>query len=231
MSGVPCCACKAWKCKVTGDSNRNSTTYKGCVLECTGYGVIAACNQGSCSGHTSGTKSGTASSISDSLLKCTTAGTDGQTSYTTESKDCCCCVATQGMSKAGVTYSEDQITGGIIDDDRLDLLVQEIKLENIRKNQDEPPLPERNSGDLITEATMEEWRTYVGMSEGIEVGQIITIAEINTIIDELAKVGALCACNCNYCTCNCNYCTCNCNYCSCNCNYSDERLKQNIIFI
>ena len=60
----------------------------------------------------------------------------------------------------------------------------------------------------------------------------ITALHINNIITSLYNAGTQCTCNCNYCTCNCNYCTCNCNYaCTCNCNYSDERLKENIVFV
>ena len=42
-----------------------------------------------------------------------------------------------------------------------------------------------------------------------------------------------CTCECNYCVCACNYCVCQCNYpCTCNCNYSsDERLKEDIIYL
>lgn len=66
----------------------------------------------------------------------------------------------------------------------------------------------------------------------VTVGDNITAAQINNLINSLYNAGATCTCNCNYCTCNCNYCTCNCNYaCTCNCNYSDEQLKTNINYM
>ena len=41
-----------------------------------------------------------------------------------------------------------------------------------------------------------------------------------------------CTCDCDYCTCDCDYCTCDCNYsCTCDCDYSDEKVKENIIYL
>ena len=87
----------------------------------------------------------------------------------------------------------------------------------------------------------------------VAVNQLIQASQINNLISKIADAAAVCLCNCNYCTCNCNYCTCDCNYCTCdcnycvcdcnyctcdcnysctcNCNYSDERLKDNIVYM
>ena len=64
-------------------------------------------------------------------------------------------------------------------------------------------------------------------------GEEILDESTDDIRDEIDYTMGLCVCDCNYsCTCNCNYCTCNCNHsCQCDCNYSDERLKENIVYI
>jgi len=70
---------------------------------------------------------------------------------------------------------------------------------------------------------------YTAGFGGVDKGNYIYAAHINSVIDKLIAANNVCVCNCNYCTCNCNYCSCNCNYaCTCNCNYSDIRLKTNI---
>ena len=87
----------------------------------------------------------------------------------------------------------------------------------------------------------------------VSVNQLIQASQINNLISAIQSAANVCLCNCNYCTCNCNYCTCDCNYCTCNCNYctcdcnyctcncnysctcncnySDERLKDNVVYM
>lgn len=74
--------------------------------------------------------------------------------------------------------------------------------------------------------------TYVPSTASVVTGNLITAANVNSMIQELQTAGASCFCNCNYCACNCNQCSCNCNYgCTCNCNYSDKTLKENIEYL
>jgi hypothetical protein len=67
----------------------------------------------------------------------------------------------------------------------------------------------------------------------LETGEEILDESTDELRDQIDHLHTLCVCDCNYsCTCNCNYCTCNCNHaCQCDCNYSDERLKENIVYM
>ena len=104
--------------------------------------------------------------------------------------------------------------------------------------------PYKDTNDLILAQNYKELRnalttirpgfTYSYLSDTyLASNKEILDESTDEIRDEIDYLHSLCVCDCNYsCTCNCNYCTCNCNHaCQCNCNYSDERLKENIVYI
>lgn len=102
-----------------------------------------------------------------------------------------------------------------------ELVYAQTYADLIKKIDDEYRWREEHPGQTVGITVFREAFTQVDISK-LQTGELIKADELNLIIDEMNKIGAIgmiCDCNCNYCSCNCNYCGCNCNWCTCNCNW------------